>query len=319
VATTLCGCDGRRDKNGKNESAVDAGSSVLDPSCVELGAAPRALYLPDGGDVATGSESVTILAPSMEMEKPSSRHCPPDMVNVSGAFCIDRHEATLVDAESGQELSPYYPPEPARAKRLRVQWEKERAEAGDGPGAEMALPPLPGWQLAGRVEPMAVSIAHVIPNGYLDGNSAERACVRAGKRLCTAAEWVTACRGQGNRQFPYGEQYVQGACNVFREAHPAHILHGNASEGHLDPRLNLVKGDRGPLLRTTGATPRCRSEWGSDAIYDMVGNLDEWVDDADGAFHGGFYARSTKLGCDARITAHPRPYFDYSLGVRCCK
>jgi hypothetical protein len=59
--------------------------------------------------------------------------------------------------------------------------------------------------------------------------------------------------------------------------------------------------------------------WGNDAIYDMVGNLDEWVDDGEGAFMGGFFARSTRLGCDARIAVHPKPYADYSLGVRCCK
>ena len=76
--------------------------------------------------------------------------------------------------------------------------------------------------------------------------------------------------------------------------------------------------DLDALLRATGATPRCRSRWGDDFIYDMVGNLDEWVDDEHGAFAGGFYARSTRAGCDALITAHPRKYLDYSLGTRCC-
>jgi hypothetical protein len=50
----------------------------------------------------------------------------------------------------------------------------------------------------------------------------------------------------------------------------------------------------------------------------MVGNLDEWIDDPKGKFLGGFYSRSTRDGCEASITAHPRVYFDYSLGVRCC-
>jgi hypothetical protein len=51
----------------------------------------------------------------------------------------------------------------------------------------------------------------------------------------------------------------------------------------------------------------------------MVGNLDEWVDDPRGAFLGGFYARATSNGCDARVSEHPPEYFDYSLGVRCCR
>jgi hypothetical protein len=106
---------------------------------------------------------------------------------------------------------------------------------------------------------------------------------------------------------------------VFREAHPASVLHGDASIHHLDPRLNLVKGSRGPLLRRTGESPRCRSEWSGDAAFDMVGNLDEWVDDPEGTFAGGFYARGTRDGCDAKIEGHPIEYFDYSVGVRCCR
>ena len=106
---------------------------------------------------------------------------------------------------------------------------------------------------------------------------------------------------------------------MFREAHPGQILHGDASVGHLDPRLNLVAGAAGPLLRKTGATSSCKSEWAGDAAYDMVGNLDEWISAPVGAFVGGFYARGTREGCDAKVSSHPRSYFEYSLGVRCCR
>jgi len=108
-------------------------------------------------------------------------------------------------------------------------------------------------------------------------------------------------------------------CNVNRDVHPAAMLHDNASIGHLDPRLNRVRVGGSTLLRETGASLQCRSRWGDDGIYDMVGNLDEWVDEEGGAFAGGFYARSTRSGCDAVITAHPKSYLDYSTGVRCCK
>jgi formylglycine-generating enzyme len=316
--TAWFGCDARRETNKRRQAPpptlVDAGTdAALEPS-------PLVLYLPDGGDVAWGSEFVVPPSgDSATAQRSATRRCPTEMVDVGGAFCIDRYEARLVEKRSGQELSPYYPPDPGRAKHLLAHWQQQRAQSDNALGRSLPLPDLPDWQQSGSIEPMAVSRAQVVPSGYLDGNSAERACAHAGKRLCTATEWVTACRGQQNRQFPYGSQYQSGACNVFREAHPAYLLHGNASEGHLDPRLNLVEADGGPLLRTTGATPRCRSEWGNDAIYDMVGNLDEWVDDAEGAFHGGFYARSTRLGCDARISTHPRQYADYSLGVRCCR
>jgi formylglycine-generating enzyme len=322
AVTAVGGCNHRRDakklRSGSASTSVAAAPSVAVPE--EFEQLPQLLYLPDAGDVAIGSEYVPVPNRTATTETPpASRRCPTDMVDVGGTFCIDRYEAELVDATSGQELSPYYPPDARRARNLHAHWEKQRAQCDIALGRDTPLPDLPDWQLEDSVEPMAKSEARVVPSGYLDANTAERACQRAGKRLCTAVEWVTACRGQANRQFPYGNQFVNGACNVFREAHPAYLLHGNASEGHLDPRLNRVVGDGGPLLRATGTTPLCRSEWGNDAIFDMVGNLDEWVDDAAGAFHGGFYARPTRLGCDARITAHPRQYSDYSLGVRCCK
>jgi sulfatase modifying factor 1 len=98
------------------------------------------------------------------------------------------------------------------------------------------------------------------------------------------------------------------------------LLHGHASVGHLDPRLGrVILDETGPGLRPTGSTPTCASKWNGDAIYDMVGNLDEWLDEKGGAFAGGFYARGTKSGCDALVDSHPSNYLDYSTGVRCCK
>ncbi|HMA92822.1 MAG TPA: SUMF1/EgtB/PvdO family nonheme iron enzyme, partial [Polyangiaceae bacterium] len=307
-------------KGRQGSSARGADASVSESLSQQDAPPPQLLYLPDGGDQAIGSEFIPGPGPNEKAaEGAVGRRCPPEMVDIGGAFCIDRYEASLVDQNSGEEFSPYYPPDPNRARQLRALWERERARSGVARGREMELPELPDWQLEQGVEPVAVSRPQVAPQGYLDANTAQRACERAGKRLCTATEWVTACRGQQNRQYPYGSQYMQGACNIFRDAHPAAVLHGNASEGHLDPRLNRVEADGGPLLRSTGATPSCKSEWGADAVYDMVGNLDEWVEDENGAFHGGFYSRATRLGCDARISTHPRQYSDYSLGTRCCK
>src|SRR5690349_6897571 len=129
---------------------------------------------------------------------------------------------------------------------------------------------------------------------------------------------MLACRGERDTKSPYGPTYRVGACNVFRKAHPGMILHGSWSTDLIDPRLNQVTEDGQPLLRTTGGTETCKSQWGDDAVYDMVGNLDEWVDDAVPTFAGGFYSRDTRQGCDSKITAHAARYLDYSIGTRCC-
>ncbi len=280
---------------------------------------PRLLYLPDSGDVAPSGTP----PPALGVAPPPSRsplgRCPPEMVDVAGAYCIDRWESQLTRADDGRPLSPYYPPRAATAKRIATEWPGLALRTGGPKARAMPLPSVPDWQTSDDFEPRAISRAGVTPAGYISGLLAERACANAGKRLCTAGEWVRACRGEQGRKYPYGARYVEGACNVFREAHPAALLHDDASTGHLDPRLNQVRAGTAPLLRATGATGTCRSEWGTDAVLDMVGNLDEWVADERGAFHGGFYARSTREGCDARITSHPRSYFDYSLGVRCCR
>lgn len=275
---------------------------------------------------ASASVSASASAPASEATRagPAPLLCPEGMVAIPAqpslrAFCIDAYEAHLVDKVTGARLSPYYPPHPKLAVRLAERWEQERQDAGSARARATPLPPLPPFQRSGEIAFMAVSKAGEIPNGYLSGHDAERACKNAGKRLCRHDEWLTACQGRQRRQFPYGDSYQAGACNICRALHPAAVLHDDASRGHLDPRLNLVKEGNDPLLRPTGATKTCRSDWGEDqGLYDMNGNLDEWVEDEKGRFVGGFFSRWRKEGCRNSITAHPRGYFDYSTGVRCC-
>lgn len=249
-----------------------------------------------------------LLGPLHPPERAS--RCPGEMVEIRAEYCIDRFEISLVDGLTDRALSPFYSPTP---QRTRSAYNRYRSPAMQR--AQVPLPEPPEVQLEVRA-PVARSIRDQIPQGYLDFASAEAACRAAGKRLCSLPEWVGACRGQENRRFPYGDRFSEGACNVHRKSHPAVLLHGDASREHFDPRLNLLSDADGPLLRRTGETQLCRSEWGSDAAFDMVGNLDEWV--ADGSFVGGFYARATQGGCDARINSHAAGHFDYSIGGRCC-
>jgi len=242
--------------------------------------------------------------------------CPADMVAVAGRVCVDRYEMAITDGATGNRWPPFFTPDLDRARTVARTYEslRERAPLGSFERA-FEIPETPSFAIA----PRAVTEKGVLPQGYLSADQAEAACAASGKRLCTEAEWVTACRGEEQRDFPYGDHYEQGACNVNRENHPSAMLHGNAARYHDDPRNNLVAVEGHPLLRESGATPRCASHWRGDAIYDMVGNLDEWVADGRGVFVGGFYSRGTRSGCASRVSAHPRAYSDYSTGGRCCK
>lgn len=234
-----------------------------------------------------------------------------------GSYCVDRWELHAVD-QAGRRLSPHYPIEPRLLRFAHDYWSVERMRVGPERARALALPELPEYQ-RGAFTARAASAPGVLPQGYLSYPAARRACEAAGKRLCSEDEWVRACRGPRGTRHPYGDAFEAGRCNVARAVHPAYELHGNSSVGHLDPRLHLViEEGRVPLLEQSGARARCASPW-PEPVFDMVGNLDEWIEDASGTFVGGFYARGTREGCEAKIDSHGPTYADYSLGARCCK
>jgi formylglycine-generating enzyme required for sulfatase activity len=286
--------------------APSSTASAVKTSAPDEGIAPP---LPTGGPAPSAKPIPTVKL---------VRRCPTDMVKIGDAFCIDRYEDVLVDFATGAALSPYYPPERQKAAFILKMWTDKR---GTGNELERAtpLPSLAPWETQKTFYPRAVSKKGAIPQGYASGRDAEVACKNAGKRLCERAEWKTACRGEQDRDFPYGDTYERGRCNVFGDAHPGVLLWDDPTINHTDPRFNLMKSPKGaPLLHRTGTTPDCVSKWGDDAVYDMVGNIDEWIDDPEGTFLGGFYARAKKDGCQSAVEAHPYSYADYSTGVRCC-
>ncbi len=310
AATTLlfaCRSD-RRDAAGSSSASALSTASEGAPE----GVAPP---LPASGAMPPASASAS--AATIVLPPPPKPVCPPDMVLVKDRLCVDRFEDTIVDDTSGKALSPYWPPDGPKATYLEKIWRDLR---GTGTELEQAteLPLLPPFQKQRSMRPRAVSKKGVVPQAYASGKDAALACANAHKRLCTLEEWRTACRGQEDRDFPYGDKYQQGTCNVVRDTHPGILLWDNPSINHTDPRFNLMTSKTGALLRKTGATTTCKSKWGDDAIYDMVGNLDEWIDDPEGTFVGAFYARGRRDGCQAKIVNHTFDYADYSTGVRCC-
>jgi len=119
--------------------------------------------------------------------------------------------------------------------------------------------------------------------------------------------------------FPYGAQRVAGSCNDQHKDHPVMALFPDAGNGPWafalmnDPRLNQQVG----TLAKTGSFPACTNEHG---VFDMVGNLHEWIDDEEGTFLGGYYMDTAQhgQGCLYVTAGHSFRYFDYSIGFRCC-
>lgn len=186
---------------------------------------------------------------------------------------------------------------------------------------------LEGWPASKAIDGLdastfiAISAKGIKPQVNVSMYQAESACKNATKRLCTAAEWMAACRGPKNNVYPYGMQYTKGACNEGRPS-PMHAVFGPAGWGrHDDPRL--AEADN--TIEVGGAFPLCVSVYGN---YDMHGNVHEWVSDSAkpfdwryGVFVGGYFAdaQGNGFGCFYRTTAHVKEYHDYSIGFRCCK
>lgn len=219
----------------------------------------------------------------------SDGRCPAEMALVDGRVCVDRWEASLVVHMPGVGERPWSPFQPIDDSDASVR---------------------------------AVSRPGTFPQGYISGKQAKRACMASGKRLCKASEWERACRGPRNTTFPYGDTRRAGVCNDdVRDVHP--VAEAAAWVG-LQPDRWWTEGMNLPLinqlpnsLARTGARAGCTNEYG---VFDMVGNLHEWIDDPDGTFRGGYYMDTTRNGdgCSYDTTAHDFNYHDYSTGFRCC-
>lgn len=128
---------------------------------------------------------------------------------------------------------------------------------------------------------------------------------------------MVACQGPDARTYPYGADYVKGACNEGRSPHPIIELFGLGATWSVaemnDPRLVQLPNS----LAAGGSFAACVSVYG---VYDLHGNLHEWIDDPAGSFKGGFFVDATVNGpgCTYRTTAHDVSYHDYSTGFRCC-
>jgi hypothetical protein len=208
-------------------------------------------------------------------------HCPLEMALV-GASCVDRWEGSLLEIQIDDMESvwetPFNPYTPPVGHTVR-----------------------------------AVSRPGVVPQAHISMLDAQRACKNSGKRLCHAGEWRKACKGPAHTRYPYGDTRVPGACTDTDRTSPVMVLKGGdfTSRAMNDPALNQLSN----TLALTGEATACTNGYG---VFDMVGNLHEWVDDAH--FQGGYYLDTTLNGegCDYVTSAHADWYYDYSTGFRCC-
>ncbi len=146
---------------------------------------------------------------------------------------------------------------------------------------------------AGADESEAVSREGVRPWSNMTLEQAEAACDAAGKRLCTAEEWIQACRGPGDTDYPYGNTYEPETCN------------GIDTYGRGNQRLHA-----------TGDFPSCTNGYG---VFDISGNVWEIGVDGLGWVHGGAYNCIDSQ--NLHLCSYHQNFSDTqrtNVGFRCC-
>jgi len=124
---------------------------------------------------------------------------------------------------------------------------------------------------------------NVMPLGNISYEKAQQLCEEKGKRLCTVDEWQWACGGLEGYTYPYGWNFEEKTCNA----------EGIQSIGK------------------SGAFDKCYSKFG---VYDMVGNIFEWVRGTNGEpmLMGGPFSKCQTVS--PGVHGNPKP----QIGFRCC-
>lgn len=152
------------------------------------------------------------------------------------------------------------------------------------------------------------------PEGFKNRQGCVEACRGMNKRLLSKSEWQMACSGT-----------PVSRCNTHSEHPIVSIL--QKSQAWVEKGVNC-KADPwsfvcmnssqlvGPWLWENSEN-ECVS---SSGVYNMVGNLGEWISDTlpngHGVFMGGL-APQPKSSCDYETRAHNFDWSDYSTGCRC--
>jgi formylglycine-generating enzyme required for sulfatase activity len=156
------------------------------------------------------------------------------------------------------------------------------------------------------------------PTVAVTWDEARDLCANEGKRLCAAEEWTVACEGPELKPYPFGFTRDATACNIDKP----YIMPDN--QAYDSPRTRAEEVARVSQSEPSGTRDRCVSDYG---VYDMTGNVDEWVFNEHGSVQGPEYQSGLKGGywgpvrnrCRPMTTDHNHWHHGYQIGFRCCK
>jgi hypothetical protein len=159
-----------------------------------------------------------------------------------------------------------------------------------------------------------------IPRVMVTWWDAKKLCEVDGKRLCRDDEWTLACEGAEMLPYSYGWKRDKTACNIDHT-----WMKPNDTElFSKDPERMERELARISKRLPNGSMARCVSPYG---VYDMTGNVDEWVDRIGGhpraepfvsTFKGGHWVGGARNRCRPETATHDPDFYWYAEGFRCC-
>lgn len=201
----------------------------------------------------------------------------------------------------------------ARAAKLREQAETTTPIPADVPAQRSVKFGEKVFQIdtfeAAVHDGKAVSGKHEIPAFDVSWADAKGACEASGKRLCTEAEWVSVCQNatavDDNRNGELADDMIEGTAYPYGDYH-------EPSRCWDDKQGDTFR----PVY--TGEMPRCVTPTG---VYDMTGNVEEWVGDSPttAVLLGGSWDTSEDHArCYRRNDSFGAGYSSVRTGFRCC-